>query len=131
MKLSLYFDGSYKVENDIMAWGFIIKDLSTNRTIHKDFGIFRESKSTSNVAEYKALYEGLLCAKKYNPSILYIYGDCRTIIDFHCGTKKPPKKKHLTNYYLLVIKELSCLNEYKIKWISRKQNREADRLLRN
>jgi ribonuclease H / adenosylcobalamin/alpha-ribazole phosphatase len=84
--------------------------------------------ATHNVAEYRALIEGLKLARDYGIERIRVYMDSELVVDQVNGISTV-RQAHLRD--LQVAKGLAALFDIRISWVPRKMNVEADRLVRD
>lgn len=123
---SLFFDGSSNSNG--IGFGYIIKNdkdeiigQGTKKLEHRDL--------TSNSAEYMGLVTGLLKCVELNIKEVKVFGDSQLIIKQVLGEYKV-KSAHLKSYHLIVHELIPLFDEINFNWISRKDNKEADRISR-
>lgn len=113
-----------------MAYGWL---LINHHSVYSDDGIFASGKKTcgmgsSNIAEYRALIAGLQGAINEGVEIIHIIGDSQLIIKQVMGVFKT-KKPILIQHRDYVISLLENFDSFSIKWVPRRQNRQADALV--
>ena len=130
----LYFDGLCEPRNPggVATYGFIVKDSEGN-VICKGKGVVGAGMFgddvTNNVAEYRALIEGLKCFKeRIGKGELIVRGDSQLVIRQLKGEYKV-KAKRILPLYDEVKRLIRGLN-VKFEWIPRELNEEADKLSR-
>ncbi len=122
---TLYFDGG--IRQGICAYGWLLLD-SNDKTIVLASGNSTCGKGTSNISEYRGLIAGLQGSLRAGVDIIHIIGDSQLIIKQVIGafrTKKPELLKH-KNY---VLELLTQFESYSIKWVPRRENKQADALV--
>lgn len=137
--LKIYFDGACEPINPggTASYGYIIK--KGNKIIKDGSGIVGTGKGmTNNVGEYYGLIEGIksFLSLKIKEKII-IYGDSNLVCSYvskEWGWSKKktvwnPHKKfpHLRKLLDEALKLLENI-DYKVKWIPREKNQEADNL---
>ncbi len=134
MRYYLYFDGLCEPKNPggVATYGFIIKDERGNVICRGKgvvgAGMFGDDV-TNNVAEYKALIEGLKCFKeKIGRGKLIVRGDSQLVIRQLKGEYKVRARRILPLYEQ--VKELIDGLDVSFEWIPRELNVEADSLSR-
>lgn len=125
MEANLYFDGG--VRQGVMAYGYLLVKPNDEKYIiatgNKTCGF-----GSSNIAEYRALIAGLKRALSEKIDVIHIMGDSQLVIKQVTKVFKVNKlelKKHCD--YILEL--LNKFDYYTIKWIPRKQNKRADKLV--
>jgi len=88
---------------------------------------FYTKVSTNNEAEYKALIKALELSLNKNVSSIKIYSDSDLICNQISGNYKI-KSESLVGFYNRAVKLISRMNEFKIQYIPRTENKEADKL---
>ncbi len=133
-KYYLYFDGLCEPRNPggVATYGFLIKDQEGN-VICKGKGVIGAGMFgddvTNNVAEYKALIEGLKCFKeKIGEGELVIRGDSQLVIRQMKGEYKVKARRIVPLYE--EAKRLTEGIKVVFEWVPRKLNEEADKLSR-
>jgi len=82
---------------------------------------------TNNIAEYTALLTAISKALELGWKHIMIEGDSKLVVNQVKGVWNIDKG-HLKSLYIQVVKELSKLDSYTIKWIPREKNSIADEL---
>lgn len=130
--IEVYFDGLCQPVNPggIACYAFIVK--SNGKTIHSDYGVAGEpfsNDATNNVAEYTALAKALewLVASNLAQDKVVIMSDSQLVVNQLGGNYKV-KGKRIVPLYKQVLLLKTKFPDIEIKWVSREQNREADRL---
>lgn len=126
-KASIYFDGACLPHNPggTATYGFVIKDAGGN-IIFCGKGIATE-QGTNNIAEYTGLIEGLKKAKEMGIEQVKIYGDSMLVVNQINGVYEV-RSQNIYPLYQTAKKLLSQFSDWKIQWVARKHNKEADRL---
>jgi ribonuclease HI len=121
--LRLYADGAARRNPGPAAVGVVIKDDQGNTVdeLGCPIGI-----ATNNVAEYRALIEGLKAAAKGKPDRLEIYLDSKLVVEQIKGSYKV-KKPELKPLYDEAKKLLEGF-AYGIEHVERENNSRADEL---
>ncbi len=134
-RLTLRFDGScWPNPGGVCAYGWVLLDtdgfLSSGRG--RVEGLARQAR-TNNVAEWHALLAGLRALADMgleDVESLTIEGDSQLVVNCLCGEWKT-KKMHLAKLRDACRESLGLLGcEWKVRWIPREQNQEADALSR-
>ncbi len=122
--IRIYFDGAARGNPGLGGAGGIIKDDQGQilARICEFIG-----NLTNNQAEYKALIICLLKVSEFNPSEVKIYSDSELLTN-QLKRKYKVKNKSLQPLYQEVISLLNNFQAYKIEYISREKNKEADKL---
>lgn len=121
----LHFDGSSKPNPGQMTSAYVIR--RNDKLIHSD--TLYLGMGTSNQAEIFSLFYGVRKAVELGIEVIEIYGDSQLVINQVLGKFKI--KQHILQVYHKKIKHLlSKFKSYKITWVSRKQNQEADKMCR-
>ena len=127
MDAILFFDGLCEPRNPggWMAWGWTIKVVGKELTLEGGGAVEPDSSNTNNVAEYRAMIEGLRDCKIKGVRRLAIYGDSQLVVKQIKG-EWSVKKPHLQ----LLVDEahglLSGFEKWSIRWVPRDDNTEAD-----
>jgi ribonuclease HI len=85
--------------------------------------------ATHNVAEYRALIEGLKLARDYGIQRIRVYMDSELVVDQVNGVSAV-RQAHLMELHE-VARGLIALFDIRISWVPRKMNAEADRLVKD
>lgn len=120
--LFLKTDGASKGNPGPSSIGYVIYD-SYGRIVdksHKAIG-----HSTSNMAEYLALLEGIRHAKSLGASHLDCQSDSQVLVG-HTNSQYNVKDPNLVSIMHSIRKEIEPLSHFYISHISRNYNREAD-----
>lgn len=125
MEATLYFDGG--IRQGIMAYGWILCD-SEDETEVIASGNRTCGTGTSNIAEYRALIAGLQGSLKAGADIIHIVGDSQLVVKQVTRVFKV-NKEELKRHRDRVLELLEQLEDYTIKWVSRKENKRADALV--
>ncbi|MEW5693299.1 MAG: ribonuclease HI family protein [Candidatus Hydrogenedentota bacterium] len=123
--VSLYSDGTALENNGPGAAAFILKD-ETGKTIFKK-GIYISEKTTNNVAEYRALLEGLNFLIGNGFRKVKIYSDSSLVINQLKGNYKI-RDQRLAKFAIEIMNKLKSMDYYELINIPRDQNKEADTL---
>jgi len=124
-ELFLYTDGGSRNNPGPAATGGVLKD-SKGKIIEK-FATFL-GVATNNVAEYKALIEGLEIALKHKPKKLTCYLDSQLVVEQSLGHWKS-KNADLRPFVMQIQKTLCEHPEITLKHIPRAKNYEADQMV--
>ena len=84
--------------------------------------------ATHNVAEYKGLIEGLKLARHNGIQRIRVYMDSELVVDQVNGVSAV-RQAHLAELHEVASGLLALFVNYRISWVPRKMNEEADRLV--
>ena len=84
--------------------------------------------ATHNVAEYQALIEGLKLARGYGIQQIRVYMDSEIVVDQVNGVSAV-RKAHLSELHEQARGLVVQFKSFRISWVPRELNREADRLV--
>lgn len=122
-KLVIYTDGGARNNPGPAGIGVVIyDDLGNIIETHKEF----IGKTTNNVAEYRALIDGLRRAKKYDPEEIEVRLDSELVKKQVTGEYKC--KDENMKELLAQVRELSFFKHITFVNIPRAQNKLADKL---
>jgi ribonuclease HI len=99
--------------------------LVTVARVSKEIG-----PATHNVAEYKALIEGLRLAREYGIQRLRVYMDSELVVEQLNGVAAV-KQAHLGELHDAASSLKAQFKNIRISWVPREMNAEADRLVRD
>ena len=85
--------------------------------------------ATHNVAEYRALIEGLTLARDYGIQRIRVYMDSELVVDQVNGVSAV-RKEHFRELHD-VASSLVALFDIRISWVPREMNAEADQLVKD
>lgn len=125
---SIYFDGACNPEGHL-GWGFIV--VKNNKIIHAGSGTRPpHPENSSNTAEYLALLDGIHCVihNKLNRDPIVFIGDSQLVIRQMTDVYGISGGKYAQTAHAVKSYATKTLPNAKYKWISRKQNEEADQL---
>lgn len=125
MEATLYFDGG--IRQGICAYGWLLVDPDDESRIIA-FGHRTCGPGTSNLSEYRSLIAGLQGSLKAGVNVIHIIGDSRLVVSQVGGywkVNKPELIKHRDR----VLELLEQFEDYTIKWVPRRENKRADRLV--
>lgn len=135
MKVVLLFDGSCQDNGSASAtarYGWVVRDELDFRLIETGSGDVLERRPTNNVAEWRAVIEGLryLASLDTRPDHISIRGDSKLVIKQLLGEYKcrEPRLAALRNEAWAILSE-NRLN-WSARWIPRGKNFHADKLAR-
>jgi ribonuclease HI len=97
--------------------------LVTVAQISKEIG-----PATHNVAEYQALIEGLKLAREYGVQRIRVYMDSELVVDQLNGVSAV-RQAHLSELYKEARGLVDQFKSFRISWVPRELNAEADRLV--
>ena len=83
--------------------------------------------ATNTVAEYRALIEGLMLARRYSIDRIRIFLDSELVVDQMNGTSQV-KAEHLRSLHAEAKALFDEFSNKRISWIPREWNKEADAL---
>jgi ribonuclease HI len=86
--------------------------------------------ATHNVAEYRALIEGLKLARDYGIQRIRVYMDSELVVDQVNGVSAV-RQAHLNELHKAASSLVALFESIRISWVPRKMNAEADRLVRD
>ena len=121
----LYSDGACRGNPGPAAVGAILYKEGSNdplATISKKIG-----RATNNIAEYRALVEGLKCALELKCDNIIILLDSELVVKQIQG-KYRVKNEQLRSLHQSVIELLNEYQSWTISHIPREKNKEADKL---
>lgn len=124
-KIIIYTDGGARGNPGPAAVGFIIYD-SNNEKLEQYSKYIGEK--TNNYAEYLAILESLINSKNYNPDEVVIYTDSSLAYNQINGFWKI-KDDSLKDIASRINKEISGFKQFKVLYIPREKNKEADKLV--
>ena len=86
--------------------------------------------ATHNVAEYRALIEGLELARDYGIQRIRVYMDSELVVDQVNGVSAV-RQAHLSELHKVASDLVALFKSIRISWVPREMNAEADRLVRD
>ena len=104
--------------------------LRTRRLVTVDQISDEIDPATHNVAEYRALIEGLKLARAYGIQRIRVYMDSELVVDQLNGVSAV-RQAHLMELHEVASSLVSRFKSIRISWVPREMNSEADRLVRN
>lgn len=123
MKCILYFDGACRGNPGPMAIGVVLlEDGKKVKEISKRIG-----KGTNNIAEWRALNEGLRLAIAHGCRKLEVRGDSQLIIKQITGEYRV-KSENLIPLFSEAKKLSGHFDELRFKWVAREENLYTDTL---
>ncbi len=124
--LHLFTDGGSRGNPGQAAIGCVLEDPSTGETLREHYECI--GIQTNNVAEYRALIEGLKIAKRYHPNELIAHMDSELIVKQLSGEYKV--KMETLREFFDEIQELRMeFPSVQFKHIPREDNHRADALV--
>jgi ribonuclease HI len=121
-EVKLYADGGSRGNPGPSASAFVLFD-EANRIIAKDGSYI--GFSTNNQAEYRAILQGLNCAKQINVKAVHVYMDSLLVINQMKGTFKI-KNPDLLKIYKAVQSLIKNFEKVDFFHIPREMNKIAD-----
>ncbi len=119
-----YTDGASRGNPGPAAAAFILSDLGGNQIQSKAFFI---GKTTNNVAEYTAIIKALEAAKEIGAKKLTVFSDSELMVRQINGKYKV-KSGQIRPLFQQAIKLLGEFENYKVQFVPRQKNKEADKL---
>ena len=101
------------------------KSLVTVAQISKAIG-----PATHNVAEYRALIEGLKLARDYGVQRIRVYMDSELVVDQLNGVSAV-RQQHLSELHKVASNLVALFASIRISWVPRNMNAEAYRLVKD
>jgi ribonuclease HI len=86
--------------------------------------------ATHNVAEYRALIEGLKLARDYGIQRIRVYMDSELVVDQVSGVSAV-RQAHLSELHEVASSLVDLFESIRISWVPREMNAEADRLVKD
>ena len=86
--------------------------------------------ATHNVAEYRALIEGLKLARDYGVPRIRVYMDSELVVD-QVNRVSAVRQEHLSELHKVASSLVALFESIRISWVPREWNAEADRLVRD
>jgi ribonuclease HI len=84
--------------------------------------------ATHNVAEYRALIEGLKLARDYGVQRIRVYMDSELVVD-QVNRVSAVRQEHLSELHKVASSLVALFESIRISWVPREWNAEADRLV--
>jgi ribonuclease HI len=103
--------------------------LRTRRLVHVAQISKAIGPATHNVAEYRALIDGLKLARAHGIEHIRVYTDSELVVDQMSGVSAV-KEAHLRELYDRAGRHRVGFKSFRISWVPREWNAEADRLVR-
>jgi len=104
--------------------------LRTRRLVTVDQISKAIGPATHNVAEYRALIEGLKLARDYGVQRIRVYMDSELVVDQVNGVSAV-RQAHLSELHKVASSLVALFESIRISWVPREWNAEADRLVRD
>ena len=120
-----YTDGASRGNPGPAAAAFVLSDLAGIRLQAKAFFIGR---TTNNVAEYTAIIKALQAAKEIGAKELTVFSDSELLVRQINGKYKV-KSEQIRPLFQQAVELLSELENYKVQFVPRQKNQEADKLV--
>jgi formyltetrahydrofolate-dependent phosphoribosylglycinamide formyltransferase len=121
----LYIDGGSRGNPGPAAAGFVLTDGTGTRLCARAFFL---GETTNNVAEYTAIHKGLEAAKQFGARRLTVFSDSELVVRQVNGEYKV-KSEHIRPLFQQAISQLNEFENWKVKFVPREKNKEADRLV--
>jgi ribonuclease HI len=86
--------------------------------------------ATHNVAEYRALIEGLKLARDYGVQRILVYMDSEVVVD-QVNRVSAVRQAHLSELHTVASSLVALFESIRISWVPREMNAEADRLVKD
>ena len=86
--------------------------------------------ATHNVAEYRALIDGLKLARDHGIQRIRVFMDSELVVDQVNGVSAV-RQAHLTELHEVASSLRAQFHSFRISWVPREMNAEADRLVRD
>ena len=86
--------------------------------------------ATHNVAEYRALIEGLKLARDYGIQRIRVYMDSELVVDQVNGVSAV-RQANLSELHKVASSLVALFKSIRISWVPREMNAEADRLVKD
>jgi ribonuclease HI len=104
--------------------------LRTRRLVTVDQITKAIGPATHNVAEYRGLIEGLKLARNYGVRRIRVYMDSELVVDQVNGFSAV-RQEHLIELHEEASSLFDLFESFRISWVPREMNAEADRLVRD
>jgi ribonuclease HI len=104
--------------------------LRTRRLVTVDQISKAIGPATHNVAEYHALIEGLMLARSHGIEHIRVYTDSELVVDQVNGVSAA-RQAHLRELLEAASDLCARFNSFRISWVPREWNAEADQLVRD
>jgi len=124
-KIIAYTDGASRGNPGPAAAGFVLTDTDGRQLLSKSFFLDR---TTNNVAEYTAVIKALEAAKQIGAKQLSVFSDSELLVRQINGEYKV-KSEQIRPLFQQAVQLLGEFENYKVRFISRDKNTEADKLV--
>jgi phosphoribosylglycinamide formyltransferase-1 len=124
-KIIIYTDGASRGNPGPAAAGFILRDGDGNQLQAKSFFLGR---ATNNVAEYTGFIKALESAQELGAKQLSVFSDSELLVRQINGKYKV-KSEQIRPLFQQAVQLLEKFEGYKITFVPREQNKEADGLV--
>jgi ribonuclease HI len=124
--LRLFTDGGSRGNPGQAAIGIVLEDPSTGEIIREHYECI--GIQTNNVAEYRALIEGLQIAKRYHPNLLLVCMDSELIVKQLNGEYRV-KMETLKQFFEEIQELRGAFPSIQFTHIPRNDNHRADALV--
>ena len=124
-QIIVYTDGASRGNPGPAAAAFILNEPTGTQLQAKAFFIGR---TTNNVAEYTAIIKALQAAKEIGAKELIVFSDSELLVRQINGKYKV-KSEQIRPLFQQAIELLSEFENYKVRFIPREKNKEADKLV--
>jgi len=121
----LHVDGGSRGNPGPAAASFIMTDTTGNKLSAKAFFL---GEATNNVAEYTAVQKGLAAARELGIKRLTVFSDSELLVKQVSGEYKV-KSEQIRPLFRQVVNLLEGFDRWKIQFIPREKNEQADRLV--
>lgn len=123
--VEIYFDGGcWPNPGPKGCWKYLI---CVGSKVYENADWIEQKDCTNNIAEYEGLLHALEKATELNLKDVVIYGDSNLVVQ-QINRRWKIKKDYLLEYAIICWKLLRKLNSWKLQWIPREQNIDADDL---
>jgi ribonuclease HI len=119
-----------RVPGDPLSHAAIGAVLRTRRLVDVARISMAIGPATHNVAEYRALIEGLILARTHGIDHIRVYTDSELVVDQVNGASAV-KQPHLQELYQRACGLRAAFKSFRIGWVPREWNAEADQLVRD
>jgi len=120
-----YTDGASRGNPGPAAAAFVLSDPGGTRLQAKAFFI---GQTTNNVAEYTAIIKALQAAKEISTKELTVFSDSELLVRQING-KYRVKSEQIRPLFKQAVELLSEFENYKVRFVPRQKNQEADKLV--
>ncbi len=126
LRVKLNVDGGSRGNPGPAAAGVVISTCDDGTVLHSE-GIYL-GQGTNNIAEYRALIEGLKTAARLNATEVECFSDSELLVKQMNGEYRV-KNERLKLLFAETYELVDGFDSFKITHITRQQNIEADRLV--